>query len=280
MAITGTDFDYIRNLVRDRSALVLEPGKEYLVESRLDPLARQEGFSSLPQLVKSLRADPSSDLHRKVVEAMTTNETSFFREIRVFEMFRKTILPDLLVRRASQRSLNFWCAASSAGQEPFSLAMLLQEHRPSLDAWDIKFIASDISTEMLARARLGCYNQLEINRGLPAQLLVKYFEKRGAAWKISEEIRRMVDFREINLIHSWPPLPRMDVIFMRNVLIYLDLETKKNILGKVSRLLDPSGYLFLGGSETTMNLEDSFEPVSSDGATCFRLRKKEKKEWT
>jgi chemotaxis protein methyltransferase CheR len=277
MAITGTDFDYIRSLVRDRSALVLEPGKEYLVESRLDPLARQEGFSSLPQMVNSLRSGPSSDLHRKVVEAMTTNETSFFREIRVFEMFRKTILPNLLVLRACQRSLNFWCAASSTGQEPFSLAMLLREHFPSLDTWNVKFIASDISTEMLARARLGCYNQLEINRGLPAHLLVKYFKQHGAAWEISQEIRRMVEFQEVNLIHSWPPLPRMDVIFMRNVLIYLDLETKKNILGRVGRLLDPAGYLFLGGSETTINLDDSFEPVSSDGATCFQLRRK---EWT
>jgi chemotaxis protein methyltransferase CheR len=274
MALTGADFDYIRGLVRDRSALVLEPGKEYLVEARLDPLARQEGFPSLPHMVKSLRFGPSCDLHRKVVEAMTTNETSFFREMRVFEMFRKTILPRLLVLRASQRSLNFWCAASSTGQEPYSLAMLMREHFPSLDAWNIKFIASDISTEMLARARTGRYNQLEINRGLPAQLLVKYFEKHGAAWEISQKIRLMVEFREVNLIHTWPPLPRMDVIFMRNVLIYLDLETKKNILGRVAHLLDPTGYLFLGGSESTINLDDSFEPLSSGGATCFQLRRK------
>src|ERR1700722_19160586 len=275
MTITGADFEYIRGLVRERSALVLEPGKEYLVESRLDPLARQEGVSSLPHMVKNLRTGPSCDLHRKVVEAMTTNETSFFREMRVFEMFRKTILPKLLVLRACQRSLNFWCAASSTGQEPFSLAMLLREDFPSLDTWNINFIASDISKEMLARARLGCYNQLEINRGLPAHLLVKYFEKHGAAWEIRQEIRRMVEFREVNLIHPWPFLPRMDVIFMRNVLIYLDLATKRNILGRVGRLLDPAGYLFLGGSETTINLDDSFEPVFSDGATCFRLRRKE-----
>jgi chemotaxis protein methyltransferase CheR len=275
MAITRADFDYIRGLVQDRSALVLEPGKEYLVESRLDPLARQEGFPSLLHMVNSLRSGPSGDLHRKVVEAMTTNETSFFREIRVFEMFRKTILPNLMVLRASQRSLKFWCAASSTGQEPFSIAMVLREHFPSLNTWNIKFIASDISTKMLARARLGCYTQLEINRGLPAHLLVKYFEKHGAAWEISQEIRRMVEFREVNLVDSWPALPRMDVVFMRNVLIYLDVETKKKILGRVGRLLDPAGYLFLGSSETTINLDGSFEPLSSDGATCFRLKKKE-----
>jgi chemotaxis protein methyltransferase CheR len=275
MAITDGDFDYIRGLVRDRSALVLETGKEYLVESRLDPLARQEGFSSLQHMVKSLRSGPSCDLHRKVVEAMTTNETSFFREMRMFEMFKKAILPKLLVLRASERSLNIWCAASSTGQEPYSLAMLLREHFPSLDTWNVKFIASDISTEMLARAREGGYNQLEVNRGLPAHLLVKYFQKDRAVWEISQEIRRMVEFREINLIHPWPSLPRMDAIFMRNVLIYLDLETKKNILGRVGRLLDPAGYLFLGGSETTINLDDSFEALSSDGTTCFRLRRKE-----
>lgn len=273
MAITGLDFDYIRSLVRERSALVLDTGKEYLVESRLDPLSRQEGFSSLQLMVQNLRSRPFCDLHRKVVEAMTTNETSFFREIRVFEMFGKALLPELIARRASGRSLNLWCAASSTGQEPYSVAMILREHLPSLDSWNIKFIASDISTEILARASAGRYNQLEVNRGLPARLLVKYFKQHGAFWEIDAEIRRMVEFREINLIHSWPPLPRMDVIFMRNVLIYLDLATKKKILDRVALLLDPDGYLLLGGSETTINLHDSFDSVSLDGATCFRLRR-------
>jgi chemotaxis protein methyltransferase CheR len=276
MAITGADFDYIRSLVRVRSALVLDSGKKYLVESRLDPLARQEGFSSLEQMVSSLRSVPSSDLHRKIVEAMTTNETSFFREIRVFDMFRKTILPRLLASRISQRSLNLWCAAASTGQEPYSMAMVLHEHFPSLQGWNVKLIASDISTVMLARARTGHYNQFEINRGLPAHLLVKYFEKHDG-WELKEEIRRMVEFREINLIDPWPALPPMDVIFMRNVLIYLDLETKKNILAKVGRLLDPAGYLVLGASETTINLDASFEPLSLGGSTCFRLRGKGRK---
>ncbi len=276
MAITGADFDYIRSLVRVRSALVLDSGKKYLVESRLDPLARQEGFSSLEQMVSSLRSVPSSDLHRKIVEAMTTNETSFFREIRVFDMFRKTILPRLLASRISQRSLNLWCAAASTGQEPYSMAMVLREHFPALHGWNVKLIASDISTVMLARARTGRYNQFEINRGLPAHLLVKYFEKHDG-WELKEEIRRMVEFREINLIDPWPALPPMDVIFMRNVLIYLDLETKKNILAKVGRLLDPAGYLVLGASETTINLDASFEPLSLGGSTCFRLRGKGRK---
>ena len=275
MAITKGEFNYIRDLVRERSALMLDPGKEYLVESRLEPLARQEGFPSLQHLVERLRLNSSSDLHRKVVEAMTTNETSFFREIRVFEMFKKNIVPELLARRASKKSLNLWCAASSAGQEPYSFAMLLREHLPSLKTWNVRFVASDISTEMLARAIAGRYSQLEVNRGLPANLLVKYFHKQGALWEISHEIRQMVEFREINLIHTWSFLPRMDVIFMRNILIYLDLETKKNILGRVARLLNPGGYLLLGGSETTTNLDDSFEVVSLGGATCFRLRQRD-----
>lgn len=273
MAITTAEFNYIRDLVRECSALLLEPGKEYLVEARLDPLARDEGFSSLRHMVESLRSRPSSELQRKVVEAMTTNETSFFREIRVFEMFKKTILPQILAVRAPQRTLNLWCAACSGGQEPYSFAMLMREHVPSLASWNIKFIASDISREMLARARAGRYSQLEINRGLPASLLVKFFKKHGATWEISPEIRRMVEFREINLIHPWPLLTRMDVIFMRNVLIYLDADTKKNILGRAARLLDPGGYVLLGGAETAINIDDSFESVSTDGATYFRLKK-------
>src|SRR5580704_15106564 len=247
MAVRSDDFNYIRDLVRDRSAMSLEPGKEYLVESRLDPLARQEGFSSLRDMVDHLRSAPSGELHRKVVEAMTTNETSFFREMRVFEMFRKTIVPRLLAARNRERSLNLWCAACSTGQEPYSVAMLLREQFPTIDDWNITFIASDISREMVARARAGSYNQLEVNRGSPAHLLVKYFEKQGALWEISPDIRRMIDFREINLIHDWPFLPRMDVIFMRNVLIYLDLEAKKSILSRIGRLLDPEGYVLLGG---------------------------------
>ena len=271
MAITTAEFNYIRGLLKERSALLLERGKEYLVESRLETLARQEGFSSLRHLVENLRTHPSTELHRKVVEAMMTHETSFFREIRVFDLFRKTILPQILSLRARQRTLNLWCAACSGGQEPYSFAMLMREHFPCLRSWNVKFIASDISRATLARARAGRYTQLEVNRGLPANLLVKYFKKCGAEWEIVPEIRRMVDFREINLIHPWPSLARMDGIFMRNVLIYLDGETKKNILRRAAQLLEKGGVVLLGAAETTANLDDSFEPVSSDGAVYFRL---------
>ena len=274
MPITNGDFDYVRNLVRYSSALVLEPGKEYLVESRLDPLARQHGFSSLEHMLHSMRSGGAGDLERKVVEAMTTNETSFFREMRVFELFRKTILPELLALRASKRCLNLWCAACSGGQEPYSMAMLLREYFPSLEDWNIQFIASDISREMIGRARLGRYTQIEVNRGLPSNLMLKYFQKHGDVWEISEQIRQMVEFREINLIRDWPALPRMNVIFMRNVLIYFDLSAKQDILSRVRNLLDVDGCVFLGGAETTTNLDDSFESVSVDGAVCFRMRTK------
>jgi chemotaxis protein methyltransferase CheR len=274
VTIKNTDFIYVCDMVRKHSAIVLDSGKEYLVESRLNPLARQEGFSSLQHMVDCLRSTPSGDLHRKVVEAMTTNETSFFREMKMFDMFRKTILPKLLAQRARERSLTLWCAASSTGQEPYSFAMLLREHLPALDGWNITFIASDISRDMLARAREGRFNQLEVNRGLPAHLLVKYFTKQGATWEISPEIRRMVEFREINLIQAWPFLPRLDFISMRNVLIYLDFETKKSILSRIPSVLDTEGYLVLGGAETTTNIDDGFEAVPLDGATCFRLRKR------
>jgi chemotaxis protein methyltransferase CheR len=274
MAITTAEFNYIRDLVQECSALMLAPGKEYLVEARLEPLAHAEGFTSFSKMIESLRSRQSSELHRKVVEAMTTNETSFFREIRVFEMFKKTILPQIMAIRAPQRTLNLWCAACSGGQEPYSFAMIIREHFPSLADWNVKFIASDISREMLGRARAGHYSQLEVNRGLPANLLVKYFQKSGKTWEISPDIRRLVEFREINLIHPWPSLPRMDVIFMRNVLIYLDADTKKNILGRVARLLDPEGYVLLGGAETTTTIDDSFESVLSGGAMCFRLKQR------
>jgi len=271
-AISSADFNYIRDLVRDQSALTLESGKEYLLESRLDPLARTEGFPSCVHLVRRLRSSPFTDLHRKVVEAMTNNETTFFRDPRVFAMLANSVLPALIAARSAERSLNIWCAGCSTGQEPYSVAMLLREHRPSLDGWNIRIVASDISRDVLARGRAGRYSTIEINRGLPASRLVKYFAQDGAAWELAPDIRRMVEFREINLIQSWQNLPAVHLILMRNVLIYFDVAAKKSILEKAGQLLDPRGYLLLGGAETTTTLSDAFEPVSFGGAVCFRSR--------
>src|ERR1700676_875790 len=206
MAIASMEFDYIRSLVLARSALVLEPGKEYLVESRLEPLALQEVFPCVCNLIECLRANAFGPLHRKVVEAMATNETMFFRDVRPFEVLRTTVLPELVKKREGEQILNVWCSACSSGQEPYSVAMLIREHFPAILGWKLRIIATDISRDVLARARQGSYSQLEVNRGLPAPLLLKYFAKKDDRWQLKEEVRRMVEFQEINLVEPWPGL--------------------------------------------------------------------------
>jgi chemotaxis protein methyltransferase CheR len=272
MAIASLEFDYIRSLVLARSALVLEPGKEYLVESRLEPLALQEGFPSLCQLIECLRHNSFGPLHRKVVEAMATSETMFFRDLRPFEVLRTIVLPELVKKREGERILNVWCAACSTGQEPYSVAMLIREHFPAILGWTLRIIASDISRDVLARARQGSYSQLEVNRGLPAPLLLKYFAKKNDRWQLKEEVRRMVELLEINLVEPWPAMPMMDIIFMRNVLIYVGVDMKKAVLMKVRRLLRPDGVLLLGGSESTIYLDESFEPFPAGRPAVYRLR--------
>lgn len=276
MSVDKADFEYIAKLVHERSAIVLEPGKEYLVDARLTPVARREGFSSLDDLIAGLKSKPFGPLHRKVVEAMTTNETSFFRDIHPFEALKKRILPEMIEKRSSERKLTIWCGACSSGQEPYTLAMILWDAFPVLSSWTVRFIASDISTEMLQRAQEGFFSQMEVNRGLPAMFLVKYFEQKGSEWRVKEQIRRMIEFKEINLASDWPMLPPMDVILVRNVMIYFSVATKKAILGKVRRILKPDGYLLLGGSETTMNLDDAFERVLLENTGCYRLPGAEK----
>jgi chemotaxis protein methyltransferase CheR len=271
VSLKSEDFDYICKLMHKHSGILLEKGKEYLAESRLLPLARTEGFASLQDLVARLRAQPFTALHQKVVEALTTNETSFFRDLHPFEALQKVVLPELIARRAAERQLNLWCAAASSGQEPYTIALVLREHFPELTNWTVQFIASDLSAAMLKRARAGRFSQLEVSRGLQAALLMKYFQRQGAEWQLNEDVRRMVDFRQLNLAAPWPALPPMDLIFMRNVLIYFDAETKKAILGQVRRVLRPGGYLFLGAAETTLNLQNVFERVQIGRAGCYRL---------
>jgi chemotaxis protein methyltransferase CheR len=272
MTVTAPEFDFIRDLVYSRSAIVLDDGKEYLVESRLQPLARRLAEGSLTQLVHRLRTEPYSALHNDVIEAMTTNETSFFRDRYPFDAMAQHVLPELSRTRLGAQ-LNVWSAACSSGQEAYSLGMLVQERFPALAGGGIRFHASDISTGMLSRGVEGRYSHLEVNRGLPAPLLVKYFERRGVDWEIKEQVRRMVEFRQMNLAGPWPSLPQMDVVFMRNVLIYFDIDTKRAVLDRLRRVLRPDGYLFLGAAETTLNLDDTYERVLFDKATCYRLRK-------
>lgn len=272
MSISDGDFDYVRKLVRERAAIVLEDGKQYLVESRLSALARKEGIATVQEVIARLRAAPSGPLQRLVVESMTTNESSFFRDVKPYAALRQTVIPELMRLRASERSLQIWSCACSTGQEPYSIAMLLKEHFPTLAAWKVRIAATDLSNEMVARARTGVFSQLEVNRGLPAPLLIKYFEKRGLEWQLREEIRRGIDFRELNLAGTWSGVAKMDLVMLRNVLIYFDMDTKRQILGKVRQILRPGGFVFLGTAETTMNLDDKYELQRADGAVYYRVR--------
>jgi chemotaxis protein methyltransferase CheR len=273
-ALDDTSFQYISDLVLKRSAIVLEPVKAYLVESRLSPLARQHGFESIAELVTALRAKPAGDLHQLVTEAMTTNETSFFRDIHPFDTLKTTILPELIAARGAQRALNIWCGACSSGQEPYTIGIVLREHFPTLATWNVRLVASDLSTQILARAQQGLYTQAEVNRGMPAPLLVKHFHKVGLQWQVKDHVRNLMQFVELNLIERWPPLSRMDIIFLRNVLIYFSSDTKRAILDKIARQLAPDGYLFLGGAETTLNLSEAFDRVNVGKTVCYRLRGK------
>lgn len=272
-ALNPKDLDYIRDLVRTRSAIVLEPEKTYLVESRLEPLAKSEGFPSLTYLVQKLRPAPYGPLHKQVVEAMTTNETSFFRDLTPFQALRDELLPEIIERKGPSKRLNMWCGASSSGQEVYSVMFTIFEHFPELKNWAIQFICTDISEAMLAKCREGQYSQLEVNRGLPAPLLTKFFVKKGMGWQVHEDLRRRIDFKPMNLAGPWLSLPTMDIVFLRNVMIYFDMVTKKNILTNIRKILDPNGYLFLGGSETTLNLDDQYECVLISGTSCYRVKK-------
>jgi len=253
------DFDYIRDLVRDRAAIVLDPGKEYLAVTRLDPVVRRAGLTSLSELVATLREDHDPALSEQVVDALTTNETTFFRDVYPFESLRSHVLPDLIDRKHRSRSLFIWSAGCSSGQEPYSVAMMIREDFPELARWQVSILGTDVSVAMLERARAGRYGQIEVNRGLPANLLVKYFRRAGPGWEIDGSIKEMVRFQHQNLVDPWPSSPPMDLVLMRNVMIYFDIATKQEILARVRDVLAPHGYLLLGTSETTLHLDDTFQ---------------------
>ena len=266
------DFEFVCDLVRRQSGIALDSGKQYLVESRLQPLARRLDFDSIHDIVNRLRTSNSCELQKAVVDAMTTNETSFFRDIQPFEALRKVILPDLITKRAATKQLRIWCAACSTGQEPFTIAMVIRELFPQLATWEIQILATDLCSAVLDRAKSASFNQIEVNRGLPTQYVLKYFERHGLNWQLKQSIREMIEFRQLNLIENWPAFAQMDIIFIRNVLIYFDVATKKTILGKIRRQLRQDGYLFLGSAESTNNLDDSFSRMSIDKATAYRLQ--------
>lgn len=270
MTLSAADFSFVSALVRREAAIVLAPGKEYLVEARLIPVARQVGAASVAEFLANLQRRPNPADQRRIIDALTTNETSWFRDREPFSALTDVVLPDLVRTRGTNRKLRLWSAASSSGQEAYSLAMTLQENLPT--GWSYEIMGSDISTEMIKRAEAAEYSQVEVNRGLPAAQLVQYFERAGAHWRITQALRRNVSFKLMNLTAPLPPLPPFDVIFLRNVLIYFDVATKKSVLRNVARLLRPDGWLFLGAAETTIGIDDNYERVAAGRTSAYRVR--------
>jgi chemotaxis protein methyltransferase CheR len=253
------EFDFLRKFLRDRSGLVLSDDKQYLIESRLVPVARRNGLASISEIVAKLRTQAPA-LEAAVVEAMTTNESFFFRDKTPFEHLRDEMMPALLAARAGQKKLRIWCAAASTGQEPYTIAMILADMAAKIAGWRIEILGTDLSTEVLDRAKAGLYTQFEIQRGLPIQLLMKHFTQKGDQWEISPAIRSMVQYRPLNLLRDFSSLGQFDIVFCRNVLIYFDQGTKIDVLSRICRMLAPDGYLTLGAAETVVGLTAAFKP--------------------
>jgi chemotaxis protein methyltransferase CheR len=255
------DFDLVAALIKKRSGLVLSRDKLYLVETRLGPVARRHGCAGVGELVSKLGASAPESLLAEVTEAMTTNESSFFRDKIPFEALSDHIMPTLLKARSKQRQIRIWCAASSTGQEPYSIAMLLKEMPSELGGFRFEVFACDISNEVIERAKRGIYSQFEVQRGLPIKYLVKYFKKTDDYWQIDDQIRTMVNHRTFNLLDDLRILGTFDVIFCRNVLIYFDQPTKRQVLERVANQLAPDGFLILGAAETVIGVTEALKPL-------------------
>lgn len=261
MSVSPADAQFVRELVLRRSAIQLDAAKDYLIEMRLSQLARETGLPGIAELIAKARTDRRFDV--KIIEAITTHETSFYRDLLPFDALREVLLPKFIAARATTRMLTIWSAACSSGQEPYSIAMQILEHFPELARWPVRIIATDISEQVLAKARDASFTQLEVNRGLPATLLVKYFERSGTHWKLAEPVRKLVEFRKLNLIEPWTVTPRPDIVLMRNVLIYFDLPTKRTILERVAEAIAPDGALLLGAAETPLGVTERWDRVAA-----------------
>jgi chemotaxis protein methyltransferase CheR len=258
--VTPVDYEFLRKLLKERSGLDLSSDKQYLVESRLIPLARRVGLGGIPELVQKIKAAGAEALTAEVVEAMTTNETFFFRDKLPFDHLREAILPSLLQARVNRRSLRIWCAASSTGQEPYSIAMCLKEFSAALSGWRVEIVATDLSQGVLEKSKAGIFSQFEVQRGLPIQMLVKHFTQVGELWQLNADIRAMVQHRQLNLLQDFSHLGTFDVIFCRNVLIYFDQDTKVGIFDRLAKMLEPDGVLALGAAESVVGISDAFKP--------------------
>lgn len=270
MPLTVTDIDFVRDLVVKQSGNILRTGQSDLIESRLAPVAKTAGLANVEQLIAELKRSRSPRLSDQVAQAVTVNETSFFRDVHPFNALRSRIIPDIMKENAARRDLKIWCAAASSGQEPYTLAMVIREHFPTLSDWNVRILATDISEKMLDKCRSGQYSQLEVNRGLPARNLVRFFDRSGSVWTAKQELQNLIDFQKLNLTTAWPLTTQFDVIFIRNVLIYFDQKTKADILSRTLRLLRPNGYLFIGSAETVIGLGLPLEREEIDGTICYR----------
>ncbi|PZQ46901.1 MAG: chemotaxis protein CheR [Micavibrio aeruginosavorus] len=257
------DFDLYKDLLKEKSGLTLTPDKSYLLDSRLTPVARKHNFANLEAMTMALRGVPSQDLIKDVVEAMTTNETSFFRDSKPFDQFRDIVIPHLLKTRAMTKRVRIWCAAASTGQEPYSLAMVIKENAAKLAGWNFEIVATDIDTAVLETAKKAEYSQFEVQRGLPIQMLMKYFDQKGDRWHLKNDIKSMIQYKPFNLLSPMGGLGKFDIIFCRNVLIYFDRDTKAKTLENMAQLLPDDGFMFLGGAETVLGITDAFKPLDN-----------------
>lgn len=271
MTLHQDDFRFIRELVCQYSGVILHEDKGYLAEARLASLAPSLGFPTLESFVQALRHTPFNDEHIQAVEAVTTHETSFFRDRAMFEGLRRVVIPQLVRHQGREKVVRIWCGACSTGQEAYSIALLFNWYFPELGDWDIRILATDMSPAMIGRAALGEFSRMEVERGLPQAMRTKYFRQLGTHWKIKEEVRDMVDFRVMNLVSAWLPFQSMDLVLLRNILMYFDERTKLEVLRKVQNILRPEGFLVLGGTEVIMDCQPVFRRIAMTKASCYQL---------
>jgi len=269
VTLSATDYAFVQKLLVERAAIRIGPEQQYLVRSRLEPIAKQTGLPSLQALVEQLRREPYGALHLQVVEAMTTNETSFFRDVHPFAALKNVVLPEIIARKGHVQTLRVWSAACSTGQEPYSLAMLFAE-TPALARWDVRITATDFARGPLEKAQRGCYNALEVGRGLPARMLATHFERAGTAFQVRAQVRSMIEWQQLNLAGRWPMMPIFDIVFMRNVLIYFEPASNQSILANVRAVVHPQSYLFLGSTENMLGLNVGFESSTVGKTMLYR----------
>ena len=270
MLLSDPDIQFLTDVVAECSGNVIAPRQAYMLEKQLTPLAKSEGLADLSELVNKLRCHSDQKLKSLVAEAVTVNETSFFRDVHPFEALRKEIIPALIKKNHATRSIRIWCAACSCGQEPYTIAMVIREHFPNLSNWNIEIVATDISDEMLAKSKSGEYSQLEVNRGLPVTKLVKFFDRQGSKWQTKPMLKELIKFQKLNLTKAWPQVGQFDIVFIRNVLIYFEQATKSEILKRVHKVVRPEGYVFIGSVETTIGMGVPFQREEIDATVCYR----------